>query len=53
MTRRAGAATTSAYTVNMPKKKPTVEMLKQVSNLASVEADEEDKIMAMMHQGPD
>jgi hypothetical protein len=50
LTRRAGASSTSAYTVNMPKKKPTVEQLKQVSNLANVEADEEDKIMAMMHQ---
>ena len=47
LSRRPGNATSSAYTVNMPKKttsKHTIEQLKQMSNLATVNADEEDKI---------
>lgn len=42
---------TQAYTVKMPKKEFSLDELKKTSNLAAVEADEEDKIKAMMDQG--
>ena len=55
LSRRIGVGNNStAYPVNMPKKasttKHTLEQLKSISDLSRVDADEEDKIAAMMHQ---
>ena len=58
LSRRIGVGNNStAYPVNMPKKasttKHTLEQLKSISDLSRVDADEEDKIAAMMHQVKD